>query len=93
MSSIFIPLEQQLFPPDRLDQSRLDLLIVLDKVIRSTVAHVTRGGEVLKVSGNGQERGVVGDDHVDLDRRVGSSGEEGVSASEAETYGDDLAAA
>jgi hypothetical protein len=57
------------------------------------VAHVTRGSEVLKVRGDGQERRVVRDDHVDLDGRVGSSGEEGVSSSEAETYGDDLATA
>jgi hypothetical protein len=91
--SIFVTLEQKLLFPDSLNQSRLDCIVVGNKVVGGPVSDIGRNGEVLKVGRDGQERRVVANDNIDLDGRVGAAGEEGVTPSEAEPDGDDLATA
>jgi hypothetical protein len=93
VGSILVTLEQKLLLPDSLNQCRLDRIVVGNKVIGGPVSDIGRNGEVLKVGRNGQERWVVADNDIDLDRRVGAAGEEGVTTSEAEPDGDDLATA
>jgi hypothetical protein len=74
VGSILVTLEQKLLFPDSLNQGRLDRIVVGNKVIGGPVSDIGGNGEVLKVGRNGQERWVVADDHIDLDRRVGSAG-------------------
>ena len=93
MGGILVTLEQELLLPDSLNQSRLDRIVVGNKVVGGSVSDIGRNGEVLKVGRDGQERRVVADDNIDLDGRVGAAGEEGVTSSEAEPDGDDLATA
>lgn len=92
MRSVLVPLEQQLFPPHGLDQGALDLLVVGDEIIRRPVSEIDGDGEVLEIGRDGEEGRVVRHRDVDLDGRGGLTEEEDIAASEAETYGGDLAA-
>lgn len=74
MRGILVALEQKLLFPDSLNQGRLDRIVVGNKVVGGPVSDIGRNGEVLKVGRDSQERRVVADDDIDLDRRVGSAG-------------------
>jgi hypothetical protein len=74
VGSILVTLEQKLLLPNSLNQSRLDRIIVGNKVVGGPVSDIGRNGEVLKVGRDGQERRMVADDDIDLDGRIGTAG-------------------
>lgn len=74
MGGILVTLEQKLLLPDSLNQSRLDRIVVGNKVVGGSVSDIGRNGEVLKVGRDGQERRMVADDDIDLDGRIGTAG-------------------